>query len=186
MRPSLSFAFCLFGALLISGSLSAQDLRFGLQANLAYPTSDLGDKPLLDNSIGYGLGAHFQIAFDGGHAIVPRLDYTYFEKGSPNRKVQMMQLGADYNYFISGKVNQGFYFGGGLGFGMAKFEVDLPGMSDNDTPNTAYGDAALGFMFDRNLGAELRYVYAKYKPRLFGVESEINSPTINATFIYRF
>ena len=76
--------------------------------------------------------------------------------------------------------------GGGLGFGLAKFEVDQAGMSDNDTPNTAYAAFSGGYMFNRNMGAELRYVYAKYKPELFGAKPEITSPTINATFIYRF
>ncbi|WP_243382523.1 porin family protein [Geothrix alkalitolerans] len=97
-----------------------------------------------------------QIGFSGGHAIVPRLDCTSFDWSG--RTVQMLQLGADDHYFFSGKVGQGAYLGAGLGVGMAKFEVDLPGMSDSDTPNAVHGAAAVGYRFTPHLGAELRYV----------------------------
>lgn len=186
MTSKLSLALCLTGLALASGPLNAQDIKFGLQGTVAFPTSDLGDKGLLDNSLGYGLGAHAVIGFSGGHAVVPRLDYTYFEKSSPTRKVQQLQLGADYNYFFSGKVNQGFYVGAGLGFGMAKFEMNLPGGSDNDTPNSPYGAVSAGCMFTPNMGAEVRYVHAKYEPKLFGAKPEITSPSVNASFVYRF
>lgn len=186
MNTRLRSAFGLTGLLLIAGPLAAQDVQFGLQGTLALPTSDLGDRAYLDKALGYGLGAHAVIGFAGGHAVVPRLDYTYFEKSSPTRKVQLLQLGADYNYFFSGKVNQGAYVGAGLGFGMAKFEMDLPGASDDDTPNTAYGAVSAGYMFTPHMGAELRYIHAKYKPELFGAKPEVTSPTVNASFIYRF
>lgn len=172
--------------LLTTGALSAQDLRFGLQGTLAQPLSDLGDKGMLDDSLGYGLGAHLVIGFAGGHAIVPRLDYTYFEKSGPTRKVQVLQVGADYNYFLSQQVDRGVYLGAGIGLGMAKFEMNLPTTRDNDTPNAVYGSVSAGYMFTRNLGAELRYVYTKYEPELFGAKPELTSPTVNATFIYRF
>src|SRR5512133_1454960 len=184
MKSSLSLAFCVTAALLASGPLSAQEIKFGLQGTLAYPTSDLGDRDLLDHSLGYGLGAHMVIGFPGGHAIVPRLDYTHFEKD--NRKVQLLQLGADYNYFFSQQVNRGAYLGAGLGFGLAKFEMDLPGRRADDTPNAVHGSVSAGYMFTPNLGAELRYVHTKYEPELFGTKPEITSPTLNASFIYRF
>jgi len=184
MKSSLRLAFCLTSALLASGSLFAQEIKFGLQGTLAYPMSDLGDQGLLDNALGYGLGAHMVIGFSGGHAVVPRLDYTTFEKN--HRKVQTLHLGADYNYFFSQQVNKGAYLGAGLGFGLAKFEVDRPGMSADDTPNAPYGSVSAGYMFTPNMGAELRYVYTKYKPELFGAKPELTSPTLNATFIYRF
>lgn len=186
MKSPLRLVFCLTGLALVSSPLFAQDLKFGLQGTIAYPTSDLGDKGMLDKSLGYGLGAHMVIGFSGGHAIVPRLDYTYFEKTSPTRKVQTLQLGADYNYYFSKQVNKGCYVGAGAGFGMAKFEMDLPGMSDDDTPNSVYGSVSAGYMFTPNMGAELRYTYAKYEPELFGTKPDITAPTLNATFIYRF
>jgi hypothetical protein len=186
MRPTPTYKLCLFGILVTGCPLLGQETRFGLQATLAYPTSDLGNKAYLDTAAGYGVGANLQFTFEGGHAVVPRLDYTYFEKSGPTRKVQMFLIGADYNYYVSGMTNNGFYLGGGLGFAMAKFEIDLQTSSDSDTPNSGYADVAFGYTFNRNIGAEFRYVYTKYKPQLFGVESDVTSPTMNATFIYRF
>lgn len=186
MKSAARFALIVCGATLLGIPLAAQDLRFGLQATLASPLGDLGDKAMLDGSLGYGIGAHAMIGFAGGHAIVPRLDYTYFEKSSPTRKAQMFQVGADYNYFISGKVNQGLYVGVGVGFGMTKFEVNTPTWSSEDTPNTAYGAASAGYMFTPNLGAEIRYTYAKYEPEFYNEKPSISSPTVMASFIYRF
>jgi hypothetical protein len=193
MNTRMRLVFGLTGTLLVTGSLSAadlpfsaQDIRFGLQGTVAFPTSDLGDKGLLDKSLGYGLGAHALVGFSGGHALVPRLDYTYFEKSAPTRKVQTLQLGADYNYFFSQKVNEGLYVGGGLGLGLAKFEVELPGASADDTPKTGYGSVFAGCMFTPHMGAELRYTYAKYKPELFGAKPEVTAPTVQGSFIYRF
>jgi len=193
MNTRMRLVFGLAGTLLVAGPLSAgdrplavQDIRFGLQGTVAFPTSDLGDKGLLDKSLGYGLGAHVLVGFSGGHAIVPRLDYAYFEKSAPTRKVQTVQLGADYNYFFSQKVNEGPYIGGGLGLGLAKFEVERPGASDDDTPNTGYGSVFAGYMFTPHMGAELRYTYAKYKPELFGAKPDITAPTVQGSFIYRF
>lgn len=171
-------AFLIFA----SNGLRAQEIKFGLQGTVSLPLSDLGDKGVLDDAPGYGIGAHMQIGFQGGHAIVPRLDYTYFEKSSPTRKVQMLQVGADYNYFFSRQVNKGLYAGVGAGFGMAKFEM----LGDDDTPNTAYASASAGYMFTPHMGAELRYSWAKYKPELLGAKPEFTSPTLGASFIYRF
>lgn len=182
MRNLPKFLLATSGMFCVATGLGAQELHYGLQATLAYPLNDLGKKELLDDSLGYGLGAHMQIAFHGGHAIMPRIDYTYFDKSSPTRKVQMLQVGADYNYFFSRQVNQGLYVGAGAGFGMAKFEV--PG--DDDTPNTAYGAASAGYMFTPHMGAEVRYTWAKYKPELLGSKPEFTSPTVGASFIYRF
>lgn len=186
MASRMKSALGLAGLLLAGGALQAQSTHFGLQGTLAYPTSDLGAKDLLDDSLGYGLGAHLVIGFAGGHAIVPRVDYAYFEKSNPTRKVEVWQVGADYDYFLSGQVNQGAYVGAGLGLGLARFEVNAPGMSDNDTPNTTYGSVSAGYLFTPHLGAEIRYVYAKYKPELFWVKEDITAPTVNASFIYRF
>lgn len=186
MKPTSQLLLAIAGLTLAHGSLQAQDLFFGLQGTVALPTSDLSKEQVLDNAPGYGIGAHMMIGFQGGHAVIPRLDYTYFEKTSPTRKVQMLQIGADYNYFFSGHINNGCYIGGGAGFGMAKFEMRTASLSDEDTPNTGYASASAGYMFTPKMGAELRYVWAKYKPEIFGGKPEITSPTINATFIYRF
>lgn len=102
MNTHMRLVLGLAGTLLVADPLSAgdrplsaQDIRFGLQGSVAFPTSDLGDKGLLDKSLSYGLGAHVLVGLAGGHAIVPRLDYTHFEKSTPTRKVQTVQHGAD-------------------------------------------------------------------------------------------
>lgn len=113
-------------ALVFSGvSLSAQEYSFGGQVSAALPAGPLSSKDWLDGKPGAGIGAHMVIGFQGGHAVVPRIDYTYFKKSESgvDRKVQMYQIGADYNYFLHGKVNEGPYLGAGLGFGSAKFEL---------------------------------------------------------------
>jgi len=186
MTTRLRSVLGLSATLLAAGPLAAQDLRFGLQGTIALPAGDLGDRALLDNVLGYGFGAHAIVGFPGGHAIVPRADYTYFEKSSPTRRVQTLQLGADYNYFLSRTVNRGAYLGGGLGLDVAKFEVDQPGASDNDTPATVYGAVSAGYMFTTQIGAELRYTRAKHKPELFGAKPELTTPALQVTFVYRF
>ena len=186
MNMRLRSVFGLAGLLLVAGPLAAQEVQFGLQGTVALPTGDLGDRTYLDQALGYGFGAHAALGFANGHAVVPRLDYTHFVKSSPTRKVQMLQLGADHTWFPSGKVNQGAYLGAGLGFGLAKFEVDLPGAGADDTPNTAYGAVSAGYMFTPHMGAELRYTHAKYKPERFGAKPEVTSPAVHASFVYRF
>lgn len=182
MRHTPRFLLASAGLLFITAGLGAQEIKYGLQATMALPMSDLGEKQILDDAPGYGIGAHLVIGFQGGHAILPRLDYTYFEKSSPTRKVQMLQIGADYNYFFSQQVNKGLYVGCGAGFGLAKFEI----LGEDDTPNTAFASASAGYMFTPHLGAELRYTWAKYKPELFGAKPEFTSPTLGASFLYRF
>lgn len=176
-------------------SLSAQQVIYGGQITAALPAGPLSNKEWLDGQVGGGAGFHALIGFEGGHAIVPRFDYTYFKKseGGVDRKVQMYQIGADYNYFLGGKVNQGPYVGAGVGFGSAKFELTGLGSSASDTPNTAYGAVSGGWMFTRHMGTELRYVWSRYKPEVadfsprgYTGKQTVDAPTLNVSFIYRF
>jgi hypothetical protein len=183
-------------AFALSGmALSAQEINYGGQISAALPAGPLSSKEWQDGQFGGGGGVHMVIGFQGGHAIVPRFDYTYFKKSESgvDRKVQMYQIGADYNYFLSGKVNEGPYLGAGAGFGSAKFELTGYGYAASDTPNTAYGAVAGGWMFTKNMGTELRYTWSRYKPELnnfaprgYMGKQTVDSPTINASFIFRF
>lgn len=183
-------------ALVLSGSsLSAQEYSFGGQVSAAIPAGPLSSKDWVDGKPGAGIGAHMVIGFQGGHAIVPRIDYTYFKKseGGIDRKVQMVQLGADYNYFLRGKVNEGPYLGAGLGFGSAKFELTGLGHSSSDTPNSVYSSVEGGWMFTKNFGAELRYTWSRYKPEVadfsprgYTGKPTVDAPTINVSFIFRY
>lgn len=183
-------------ALVLSGpSLSAQEYSFGGQLSAVIPAGPLSSKDWLDSKPGAGVGAHMVIGFQGGHAIVPRIDYTYFKKSESgvDRKVQTYQIGADYNYFLGGKVNQGAYLGAGLGFGSAKFELTGLGSASSDTPTSVYGTVECGWMFTKNMGAELRYTWSRYKPEVanfaprgYTGNPTVDAPTINASFIFRF
>jgi hypothetical protein len=183
-------------ALVLSGvSLSAQEYSFGGQVSAAIPAGPLSSKDWLDGKPGAGVGAHMVIGFQGGHAIVPRFDYTYFKKSESgvDRKVQMYQIGADYDYFLGGKVNTGPYVGAGLGFGSAKFQLTGLGYSASNTPNSAYGAVQGGWMFTKNLGTELRYTWSRYKPELvefaprgYTGKPTVEAPAISASFIFRF
>jgi len=182
MKRTPRLLLVLAGLALVRCGLQAQELKFGLHASVALPLGDIAKAEFLDDEPGFGVGAHLLIALPAGHAIVPRLDYATFKKSDPTRKVQMLQIGADYNYFISGQANRGFYLGGGAGYGLAKFEDD----SADDTPGNYYLSASAGWMFTPNLGAELRYSWAEYKPEFRGYKPEVASPMVQASFIYRF
>ncbi len=183
-------------ALALSGvSLSAQQYSFGGQVSAAIPTGPLASKDWQDGKLGAGVGLHVVIDLQGGHALVPRLDYSRFKKSESgvDRKVQTYQFGVDYNYFLSGKVNQGPYFGAGIGFAHAKFELTGLGDSSSDTASEAYGALEGGWMFTRNLGAELRYTYSPYKPEMadfaprgYTGKPTVNAPGLSASFIFRF
>ena len=195
MRKIHHLALGLSALALSGGSLSAQEINYGGQVSAALPAGSLSSKDWLDGKPGAGIGAHMVIGFQGGHAIVPRVDYTYFKKSESgvDRKVQMYQIGADYNYFLHGKVNEGPYLGAGLGFGSAKFELTGHGYSSSDTPNAVYSSVEGGWMFTKNFGTELRYTWSRYKPEVadfaprgYTGKPTVDSPAISASFIFRF
>jgi hypothetical protein len=163
-------------ALLTASVLQAGDTKYGLQATLSFPQSDLGDT--VNNKMGYGIGAHMLFDLDNGHAIMPRLDYQSYSGTSDNfwefkadTKITAISLGAEYNYFFSGKANQGAYIGGGLNFGNFKIEgttteaVDLSYYGINATAKAtakaskslAYFSICGGYAFTPNITLGLRY-----------------------------
>jgi hypothetical protein len=169
-------------------------VTYGGQVTASLPCGSLSSKDWLDGKLGGGAGVHALIGWAGGHALAPRFDYTYFKKSEDgvDRKAQMYMLGADYNYFLSKKVNEGFYVGGGLGIAATKFELSGKGSSNNDTPIKPYAAASAGCMFNRNFGAELRYTYTRYKPDVTGFtpreytgKPTVDAPTLNASLIVR-
>jgi hypothetical protein len=195
MRYLSRWAFGLLGLSLAALPMAAQEVKtFGGQATISLPAGPLSSKDWLDGQVGGGVGLHGLFGFQGGHAVVPRFDYTYFKKdeGGVERKVQMYQLGVDYNYFLSRQVNNGPYVGGGLGVGAAKFQLDGLGASSDDTPVTAYAAASAGWMFTPHVGAELRYTWSRYKPDVTGFtprnytgKPDVDAPTLNASVIFR-
>ncbi len=171
-----------------SGVAQAQDYKFGGQIHISKPQGDLDT--ILDGKVGYGLGAHMLLDLKQGHAIVPRLDYLMFKRsevvpgfGSVEVKPSLLSLGADYNYYVSGKTNSGFYLTAGLAYVRGKIEATVPGLgTDSETKSTVGLGLGMGYMFTPNLGAELKYNHAKFTFE----GDDLSSPTINASFVFRF
>jgi len=180
----------------------AEDAKIGFQLTLTSPKGDMGDQ--LDNKIGYGLGVHGLFDLGSGNAIVPRLDYvTYKRSGTSGGaltwdvKDTILSIGADYNYFVGGKTNQGFYLAGGLGLASGKFEttVSMLGASStvSVTKGSLYLQAGVGYQFTPNMGAELRYQSLKFSDVEANVDglgtagsADISAPSIQASFTVRF
>jgi hypothetical protein len=54
----------------------------------------------LDGKLGYGAGIHVFVGFDGGSALVPRIDGMIYKNTLPNQsdiKLTEFCIGADYN-----------------------------------------------------------------------------------------
>ena len=178
-----------------TGVAQAQDFKFGGQVTLSKPQGDIGKTDALDGKLGYGLGLHGMLDLKGGHAIVPRLDYTMYKKSDWQGeaglefKVNDLKIGADYNYYISGKASEGFYVLGGLGYSSFKWEASMGPASINETKGALYLAVGAGYMFTQHVGAELRYTHAKYTGvgSSLGVPGEDQTgPAINASFLFRF
>ncbi|MDR3673502.1 MAG: outer membrane beta-barrel protein [Holophaga sp.] len=169
-------------------ALKGQSVSCGGQVTLASPLGDLGAGDHLDHRLGGGGGLHLAIALPGGHIILPRVDYTAFQdSGHGDARVRMFQAGADYDFFLGRKANEGVYVGVGLGYGSCRFQLNTPAGRLDDTPNNVYCAAQVGCMFTRHLGVELRYLQAEYKPGSDGGGwATIDSPTLNASLIVRY
>ena len=111
-------------AILASGmALSAQEIKFGFQAGIASPMGDL--KTAVDSKTGFSVGANMLIDMGSGFAIVPRLDMTQFKSDIDgcDLKFTTTAVIVDFNYFVSGKANNGFFLLAGLGYSSNKSEV---------------------------------------------------------------
>jgi hypothetical protein len=75
--------------------------------------------------------------------------------------VNSFSLGADYNYFTSGRTGKGFYLLAGLGVARANFSVtgSAAGFTSRTTSNQTvlYPEGGIGWQFNRYLGAEVLY-----------------------------
>lgn len=202
-----------FSAFLLSGSfLGAQDLLYGLQAGATLPQGDV--KNNLHLTTGYSLGVNLLIDLGGGHAIVPRLDYTAFSGesfvvgvastlslpgGPPSITVPVSGKGkftstaliADYNFYVSGKANDGFYLALGTGYARNRHTLDLmtvpsipPFYPSNysETKGTFIFEAGVGYMFSTHFGAEAKYEITKYGDS----SHSTNAPWLNLNLLARF
>lgn len=191
-------------------SMHAQDSHFGIQATLSQPQGDLGSTNSLDGQLGYGLGLQVQVGLQGGWALVPRLDYITYKRSesvtthypvldltlNTDLKASLLYLGADFNYYIGGSFQKGFYLLGGLGYSNGKFDTSITGQAPNeygnvvdldvsgsDNLNAFYFSAGCGFQFNPHVGTELRYIgLNKYSKN----GHDMTSPSTNLSIVIRF
>lgn len=190
------FNHCFAIAILSGSLLSAQGVQMGGQLTVSSPQGDLAKKEFLDGEIGYGAGLHIFVPIKGGSAIVPRLDYTLYKRTQEvqdvdiDYKINTLMVGADYEYFVSGKAGDGFYLSLGLGYSSLKWEISTGAGSINETKGTLYLAGGAGYAFGRNAGLELRYVHAKYTGLGSSLDSSISEdrtgPSINLSLMLRF
>jgi opacity protein-like surface antigen len=165
-------------AIAVAGvSLSAQDVRFGIQGQVNIPTGDL--KKAVDSKLGFGLGGHSTIDFSSGHVLRPRLDYNFYPEAKVSgikNNVSNLSLGADYMYFIEGKPSEGFYVTGGLAAVRWNQEVEVLGVKDKINTTKLGIAAGAGYQFNPTVGVEVRYTTSSVNK-----DSDANAIQIGAT-----
>lgn len=162
------------GTLASAFALSAQDVRFGLQAQVGVPMGDLKDA--VDSKAGLGLGAHLTWDFKPQMQLRGRVDYMAFPNvtvDNVDSKVSNFSFGADYLYFIEG--SKGVYLTGGLS--LNRWEVDL-GPFNASTTRTGVALGA-GFAFNEHVSAEARFVMSS-----FNADADAN--LLQLGVLYRF
>jgi len=182
MKPSHVLLPILAASFLVALPASAQEVRYGFQATLAKPEGDLSTA--MDGKVGLGLGIHALIDLKGGHALVPRLDYTTYKHSlnGLDESVKVLSLGADYNYFTGGKANAGLYLLGGLGYASTKDELSFPGGSAQETKGSLYVNLGAGWDFNTHVGAEIRYNHSTISEST----GSISAPSVQASLVIRF
>ena len=141
----MKIAFSLL-AMATALSLSAQDVRFGVQAAVVLPGSNLSD----DANAGLALGGHARWAFQRGNGVIARADATFYgQNGGTN--VTDLAFAADYTYHLSGH-QTGPYILAGLS--QHNYHTSFP---DGSMDNNGLGlDLGAGYDLDRNLGLQAR------------------------------
>jgi len=187
MRRPVLVALCLLGA---SGFvLQAQFVDFGAQLTLAKPTMDLEGGTWIRGRSALGFGLRLPCYFDRNQALVPRLDVLNIKAGpvailngatsdrnyTALAKVRLVSLGVDYDYYLSGRPEDGPYLGCGLGLSQADFQNAqlLPGGYGPPLPDGAWPvdqtkkavQYALqaGWKLDEHLAVEARYTQSDFK-----------------------
>ena len=160
----------------------AQAVAYNAKATISVPMGGEGNGYFLDHKVGAGVGVAAQIPIFKAGSLVPRIDYTmYKNEDYRDAKAQYLKAGFDYDYYFSGKANKGPYAGVGVGEGSTEFQQAGRVKSNQ---NAAYYAAQVGTMFTKHMGAELRYTYTEYNTRSFRYQVDV--PTLDASFVYRF
>jgi len=140
--------FALPTLLLVLGavSLSAGDVRFGVQAALAFPMGDLSDGA----NLGLQGGGHAVLDLGQGHGLMGRVDLTLYSKKN-DTNVTALGIAADYTYHFN-QNQTGPYALAGLCH--TNFN---PSAVHNPASDNGFGiDLGVGYDVDRNLGYQAR------------------------------
>lgn len=175
--------------------LQAKDSNFGLQFTGAKPQGDLGT--LFAGKMGYGFGLHALTDLGGGEAVMPRFEWTTYNRSQNGNEVglQEFRIGLDFDYFVSGRTGKGFFVGAGLGYGWGTLDARVPATFHGDeTSGAIYFTGGLGWMFTENVGVEVKYYSVKYGFNMLKTanisavwaEEVYQAPSINYTLIVRF
>jgi len=163
----------------------AQSPKAGFQVTLSSPQGDLAD--LVNDQTGFGIGGHLFFDLKGGHALVPRIDYTTYSNDyyDGEAKAKMFSVGLDYNYFLERRANRGLYVAVGAAVTRGKFEwID----AYSAAADYSYSDTALGFSFgggyrfNPNIGVEVKYNTVSFS----NYGTSLETPSLNASLVCRF
>lgn len=198
--------FILASMAIATASGIAQDTKAGFQITISNPQGDLAD--LVDNNPGLGIGGHLFVDLKDGHALVPRIDYTSYSKSlnalylgydssydyyATKVKVSTLSLGVDYNYFLSGRANRGLYVAAGVAYVHGKVTVDADAYdsygyagsgSDSESKSALGYSFGGGYMFNPNVGLEVKYNHVSFDTGVYGYN--FDAPSLNASFVCRF
>lgn len=172
--------------------LYAQDVKYGLQANLSRPLGDLD--PTWYGQIGYGFGLHSQIELKSGNRLIPRVDFMEYKHDNLGQiyKFNTLSLGLDFQHRFSAKYNEKFYLTGGTGYTFARnsFEITdaahpvpggiyLPNYSRSERFNAPYLAVGIGYAINSNFSLETRYNYLK-----FNSPTEATTPSLQLSLLF--
>ena len=135
------------GALMFGCSLTAQDVRGGIQAALALPQGDLSDVA----NMGLQVGGHARWDFSGGHGLMARGDFAAYGK-KDGITVSSILLAADDTFHLH-QNRQGIY----LLAGLSHQNVNYSGWDSHSSDSGLGIDLGAGLDLNRNLGFQLRY-----------------------------
>jgi len=199
----------LAAAVLLAFSAQAQDVRYGVQAGLSLPESDMGT--YLGHTPGFNIGLNAMMDFRGGNALVPRLVFgSYSGNGTIDNwdvksKMNTLALGADYDHYFSNKCGDGVYIGAGAGIINAHLTATvtdqgyvLTGVSASATKTAFYVAAKVGYAWNPDMALEFRFqtftasqisasvVDLTGRTRSLQSASSVTGQTLDVSFVYRF
>jgi len=179
-------------------TISAQEFRFGAQVSTATPFGDAGEKDILNHRPGIGLGLHGLWNFYPGHALVPRIDVTLYQRdvdgndffALPFRKsitLKDIKVGVDYNIAIN---NAGLYGIAGAGYSSFEWPINVDSVLVRENKGTMYLSIGAGYNMTKHFLAEARYTHASYS----GVGSSsgvpggktFTAPAVVAALLWRY